>query len=190
MDNISLLQQIRSQRREKRRKQPFLPTLFARINGLVKAHALGEAFLRDLEAPAPPRGEDVAFDRRKSKAPYEPPLFSLSTEEEYRVTMAIITRVANPYLNFVNSPDEILLCEALFGQNPALPPERLARVHFEGLLLAEVAKTQVRRATAQLQRLQGRPDAGTADPSRLSSLRARVEELRGFILRLEEPGDR
>jgi hypothetical protein len=136
---MDLLQHLRSERAEKRKKQPFAATLFDRINDLVKAHALGESFLRDLEAPPHPLGEHVGFDRIKPKTPYEPPLFSLSTEEEYRVTMGIITRVANPYLNFVSSPDEILLCEALFGRNPALPPERLARVHFE-LLLAEAAK--------------------------------------------------
>jgi len=140
---MSLVQHIRRERAEKSKKEPFTPTLFDRINGLVKAHALGEAFLRDLEAPPHPPGEEVEFDRIKPKAPYEPPLFSLSTEDEYRVTMAIIRRVANPYLNFASSPDEILLCEALFSRNPALPPERLARVHFE-VLLAEAAKGNFR----------------------------------------------
>lgn len=140
---MDLLQHLRSERAEKRKKQRFEATLFDRINGLVKAYALGQAFLRDLEAPAHPLGDELRFDRIKPKTPYEPPLFSLSTEEEYRVTMAIITRVANPYLDFVNSPDEILLCGALFRQNPVLPPERLARFHFE-VLLAEAAKGSFR----------------------------------------------
>jgi len=162
---MDLLQHLRSERAEKRKKQRFAPTLFDRINGLVKAYALGEAFLRDLEAPAHSLEEDLRFDRVKPKAAYEPLLFSLSTQEEYRVTVAIINRVANPYLNFVSSPDEILLCDPLFRENPALPPERLARFHFEVLFLAEVAKKQLHHLTGQLGRPPGTRTPGTGDNS-------------------------
>ncbi len=140
---MDLLQHLRSERTEKRRKQRFAPTLFDRINGLVKTYGLGAAFLSSLDAVHEQfREKDLTFDKGRPKPVYDPPLFSLSTEEEYRVTMTIITRVANPYLNFVNSPEEILFCGPLFRQNPALPPERLTRCHFEELLQAEVAKEQ------------------------------------------------
>lgn len=188
---MDLLQHLRSERAERRRKQSLAPTLFDRINGLVKAYALGDTFLRNLEASAGPRWEeDLRFDRLKPKPPYEPPLFSLSTQEEYRVTMAIITRVANTYLNFVSSPDEVLLCGPLFRQNPVLPAERLARFHFEGLLLAEVAKRQIQRLTEQIHRLEGRQGLGTMDRPRLSLLQARLDGLRRFVAGLEEAGGR
>jgi hypothetical protein len=76
----------------------------------------------------------------KAKEPFEPPLFSLATETEYRITMAIVSKVGNPYLTFANSPDEILLCGPLFRLNPRLDPEQLSTRHFETLLLAELAK--------------------------------------------------
>ena len=186
---MKLLQHIRSERAEKKRKQSFGPTLFDRINGLVKEHALGEMFLSSLDAfQERLREEDLTADRVRPKRAYDPPLFSLSTEEEYRVTMAIIHKVGNPYLNFVNSPDEILLCGPLFRHNPSLPPETLARFHFEALLLAELARKQLHRLTEQVHRLLERQEAGRADGSQLSSLQAQIEGLRSFVACLEEPG--
>lgn len=183
------MEHLRSERAGKRRRQSFTPRLFDRINGLVKEFALGETFLKSLDTFADQlREEHLAFDRVKPKRPYEPPLFSLSTEEEYRVTLAIINRAANPYLNFVSSPDEILLCESLFRHNPSLPAERLARFHFEALLMAEIAKTHLLRLTEQIGCLRGMQAPGTADGSPLFLLQARCERLRMFVARLEEAG--
>ena len=185
------MQRFRSERAEKRRKQSFAPTLFDRINGLVKAYALDEAFLSSLDAfNERAREEDLTFDTVRPKPVYEFPLFSMSTQKEYRVTMAVIARVANPYLNFANSPEEILLCQLLFRHNPALPPKRLARSHFEGLLLAEVAKKHIHRLTEQMCSLEGKQDRGTADRSQLSLLQARLERLRAFVTGLEEASGR
>ncbi len=83
-------------------------------------------------------GEELTFDHGRQKEHFEPSLFSLSPEEEYRVTIAIMNKVNNPYLHFVNSPDEILLCEPLFRRNPSLGPDKLARYHFETLLINEL----------------------------------------------------
>lgn len=186
---MDLLQHLRHERAERRRKQSFAPSPFDRINGLVKEFALGETFLKSLDTFADqPWEEKLTFDRVKPKRPYEPPLFSLSTEEEYRVTLAIINRVANPYINFVSSPDEILLCESLFRHNPSLPAERLARFHFEALLMVEIAKTHLLRLTEQIGCLRGMQAPGTADGSPLSLLQARCEGLRRFVARLEEAG--
>lgn len=140
---MDLVKHIRSERAQKRIKQPFSRTLFDRISGLVKEYALGESFLRSLDHFTDHTfRENLKFNRVRAKEPFEPPLFSLLTEEEYHVTMAIINKVNNPYLHFVNSPDEILLSEPLFRCNPSLEPDKLARYHFETLLLDELAESE------------------------------------------------
>ncbi len=135
---MDLLRQIRTGRTEKRRKAPFRPALYTRVSGLVRRYRLDETFLRGLDRPgeASPEDERSAL-RLKRKAPDVPPLFSLSTEEEHRVTLAILARLKNPYLRYATSPDEILVCRSLFRQNPFLHPETLATHHFETLLLSE-----------------------------------------------------
>ncbi len=135
---MDLLRHIRTRRAERRTKAPFRPELYTRVSGLVRRYRLDEPFLRRLETPGkPPREDALAPMRLKRKEPYEPPLFSLSTEDEYRVTLAILTRVKSPYLQYATSPDEILICESLFRQNPSLHPETLVCHHFETLLLAK-----------------------------------------------------
>jgi hypothetical protein len=68
-------------------------------------------------------------------------LFSLVTESEYSLTLSIIGKVDNTYLQFAESPEEILLCGTLYGLNPTIGPEKLMRYHFETLLLHERAST-------------------------------------------------
>lgn len=75
--------------------------------------------------------------RPRRKEPLVPSLFTLSTPEEHRVTIAILARVSNPFLEYATSPDEVLLARELFRRNPSLSPETLACHHFETLLLAE-----------------------------------------------------
>jgi hypothetical protein len=145
MLSMDLVKHIKRERAQKKIKHPFRRTLFDKINGLVKQYALGESFLTRLDNFTDHLlKEDLRFNRVKAKEHFEPPLFSLSTEEEYRVTMAIMENVNNPYLHFVNSPDEILLCGPLYSCNPSLGPDKLARYHFETLLLGELAKEDVR----------------------------------------------
>lgn len=153
MLSMDLVKHIKSERAQKKIKQPFRRTLFNRISGLVKEYALGESFLRSLDnfTDNVLRGS-LPLNRPRAKEAFEPPLFSLSTEEQYRVTMAILEKVNNPYLYFVNSPDEILLCAPLFRRNPSLRPDKLARYHFEILLLGEL----------------GEQDAGDAEASNLN----------------------
>ena len=145
MLSVDLVKQIKSARVQKKVKQPVRRGLFERIGGLVKQYSLGENFLRKLDniAEGWPR-QNLKFDRGRAKEHFEPPLFSLLTEEEYRVTMEIMKKVNNPYLQFANSPDEILLCGPFFSRNPSLEPDQLARYHFEALLLRELANEDVR----------------------------------------------
>lgn len=188
---MDLRQHIRSGRADRRRKRDLTPSLFDRVSGLVKEFSLGEAFLRRLDEIPDELGEtDLKFDGAKPKPPYEPPLFSLCTESEYRVTMTIIGRLGNRYLEFVNSPDEILLCEPLFRQNPSLPPERLARFHFETLLLAEAAQKRLQGLGEQVQRLLDGPGSEQKENPQLPLLRARAQEVQRVLARLEEAGCR
>ncbi len=129
---------IRSARAARRARQPLQRSLFHRIHALVKAYRLGEEFLRALDAYTNGLWQEALESGGvKAKQPFEPPPFSLATEEEYRITTAIIEKVNNPYLRFANAPDEILLCSALYRCNPSLGPEELTRHHFETLLLRE-----------------------------------------------------
>lgn len=134
---MDLLRQIRTGRADRRTKAPFRRGLYTRISGLVRRYRLGEPFLRRLETcGGPPREDAPAGPGRKRKEPYDAPLFSLSTEHEHRVTLAILARVKSPYLWYATSPDEILVCDSLFRQDPSLGPETLLCHHFETLLSA------------------------------------------------------
>lgn len=173
---------VRRARAQRKAKLPFRRALYERISGLVKQYALGESFVRkldDVSAHLPK--ESLKLDALRPKEPFEPPLFSLLTEEEYRVTMEIIRKVESPYLHFVTSPDEILLCKPLFRLNPSLGPDLVARHHFETLFLAEVATREMQDVTEQVGKLRGRTDLGEHDRSQLASLEGRIRELRRFV---------
>lgn len=138
MTTDRLREHIRSAQAARRTHQPLQRPLFYRIHALVKAYRLGEEFLRALDAHVSgPRRAGLQPGVVKTKVSFEPPPFSLATEEEYRITTAIIEKVNNPYLPFANAPDEILVCSALYRRNPSLGPEELTRHHFETLLLRE-----------------------------------------------------
>ncbi len=186
---MDLLRHLRSQRAERRRKQTFQPSLFDRINALVKAHALDESFLRRLEASeSAPTEDDLVSDHLMRKEPFEPPLFSLSTEEQYRLTAAIIARLDNLYLGFVTSPDEILLCERLFRLNPSLPPDSLARHHFKALLLAETARKHIPQLTEEIQTMLDKGNLDEGDRSRLAALHQQIAGARRFVAGAEDAG--
>jgi len=186
---MELLRHIRSQRGSRRQKQAFHPSLFDRINGLVKTHALDEAFLRRLEASESSSPEDDAIlGGRTRKEPLELPPFSLSTEEQYRLTMAIIARVDNPYLTFVTAPDEILLCGRLFRLNPSLSPDILARHHFEALLLAEIARKHIPELAEEIQAMLNMGDLDEDDRSRLVAVQQHIAGGRRFVARVLNTG--
>ncbi len=183
----NLLQRIRTGRGEKRRKPAFRPTLYARISGLVRRHGLGEPFLRSLEKTGElPAENEVSAIRAKPKQHYEPPLFSLSTEEEYRVTQAILTRVRSPFLQHATSPDEILVCGSLFQQSPSLSPETLVCHHFETLLLAESARRQIGHLTERVQAILDKEHPGAQERARLTCLRESLAALRSFVASVED----
>jgi hypothetical protein len=166
---MELRKQIKAERDQQRAHLPFQGRLFDRINALVKAYGLDETFVAKLDDAGEPLLGSLTFGQLRTKASFQPPLFSLSTEPQYRVTMAILERVGNSYLHFVQSPDEILLCGPLFRRNPFLGPEQLTRYHFETLLLYGMAKEEVKTLT----------QAGEQIP------RDRLTQLEAFIARVE-----
>ena len=137
---MNLREQIQSDRAQKGRKRPFQRTLFARVSALVSEYGLDKTFLIGLDRSEDLFKENMGLNTVKGKKPFEPPLFSLVTEEQYRVATEIIAKVNCPYLEFVNAPDEILLCRFLFRRNPSLGADKLSGCHFETLLLGELAR--------------------------------------------------
>jgi hypothetical protein len=120
-------------------KRPWRPSQFTRISSIVKAYGLGETFLRTLEAPPESlTGAGRRFKAIKFKTALELPLFALATAEVYDLTTRIIREIDNPYLDYVQDPEEILLCRPLFHCNPHLDPEALNRFHFATLLGREL----------------------------------------------------
>jgi len=187
---MNLLQQIKSDRAQKKKKEPFRPTLFDRISGLVKEYRLEESFLEKLESPEDFLQEKEAeFARVRKKQPFRIPLFSLSEQKEYSLTLAILDKINNPYLEFAQSPEEIALSKLLFDLNPSFETEKLERYHFETLLLYERAKINIKELAEDIRREMG---PGVEKPLfeneglLQDSLEKRMEQLESFIAKVEE----
>ena len=187
---MNLLQQIKTDRAQKKKKQPLRPTLFHRISGLVKEYHLGESFLEKLTSPEDFLPEQkTEFAQVRKKQPFAIPLFSLLEHKEYILTLAIINRIKNPYLEFAQSPEEIALSKLLFELNSALGPEKLERYHFETLLLYERAKMMTRELTKDIRR---EMSPGLEKPFvekeglLQDSLEKRLEQLQNFMAKVEE----
>ena len=139
---MNLLTHIKRERKQQRKKKPLKRDVFNQIGGLVRWYGLKENFLDVLDKVEDYLSkEDLQYTRVRLKTPMERSLFSLVTENEYSLTMSIISKVDNSYLQFAESPEEILLCRPLFRLNPTIGPEKLMRYHFETLLLHERAST-------------------------------------------------
>jgi hypothetical protein len=173
---VDFLTEIRKDRQRKRKRQPFQPTLFARISAVVREHRLTEDFVAHLAAGESHLPLDVDRIIPGERQPLVVPLYALVTEEEYRVTRGILEKVSNPYLSYVQSPEDILFSGPLFARNPALRPEQLVRWPFETLLLSELAKEEVKRLLAH----EGR---GVSEV-----IRKRVERLEAFVASVENEG--
>jgi hypothetical protein len=177
-----LLKQLQSERARKRAKLPFKPALFGKIQALVQEYGLEEDFLGQIDELTDHRWlEKPKYDRIKVKKNLEVPLFALSTPEEYGLTLAIIEKVNNPYLPFANSPEEILVCNALFQCDPAIEPQKLASHHFHTLLLCCHAEVEVQVLT---QRLRGET-AGLVGASH-KSLQERLGQLQKFLTGVQD----
>ena len=125
----------------------------------------------------------------RKKVTFESPLFSLATAEEYHLTMAIISKVDNPYLQFAHSPEEILLSRPLYHLNPALNSEILKCCHFETLLMCERAKGLVSELSRQTsagrgkERKNGEDDRNEDKRLQLAALQERITKLQNYIVK-------
>jgi len=100
--------------------------------------------------------------------------------------MGIMERVGNPYLYFVQSPDEILLCGILFKRNPSIRSERLKHCHFETLLQCERAKEHLCELTKRIEEMSEGNNAMVKDKDPgIKVLQERIKELRDFITKVE-----
>jgi hypothetical protein len=170
---VDFLTEIRRDRLRKRKRQPFQPTLFARISAVVREYRLTEDFVTSLAGGESNLPLDVDRIIPGEREPLDIPLYALVTEDEYRVTRGILEKVANPYLSYVQSPEDIFFSGPLFARNSALPPEQLVRWPFQTLLLSELAKEEVKRLLAH---------EGTGVSA---VIRKRVERLEAFVASVE-----
>ena len=190
--SMDLLDNIRNCRARQKRKRPYKPTGFSRVSALVKKYGLGEDFLQLLDSPENWRPyKNMETSQVKLKDPFDFPLFSLSTKEEYALAEAIANKVDTPYLQFAHTPEEILLAAPLYEANPLLGPEDLQRYHFSTLLLYERAKMDLTHVNEHLTIMQTSSTPGDSgkisdkERLRLDSLQQRKQELRAFIAKVE-----
>ena len=190
---MDLLDKIKSERAQSKKKKPFQRTLFDKVNAVVRKYSLEESFLSKLEVPEDYVAEaKVEFARLRKKKPIEFPLFSLAAEREYRLTTAIMNKVDNPYLEFAQSPEELAISKTLFDLNPSLGADQLARYHFETLLLCEFAKKELKDLAKQANHSRMRTGAGSARESLIDknslqdSLEKRIEQLQSFVEKVED----
>ena len=190
---MDLLQKIKSERAQSKKKKPLRRTLFDKVNGVVRKYSLEESFLSKLEVPEDYVAEaKVEFAQLKKKKAIKFPLFSLSAEKEYRLTTAIMNKVDNPYLKFAQSPEEIVISKPLFDLNPSLGADQLERYHFETLLLCEHAKKEIKELAKQASDIRRRKGAGSVseslgdDGSLPDSLEKRIELLQSFVEKVED----
>jgi hypothetical protein len=144
MVSMDLAQSIRSGRARQKRKQDRARKVFNTVSCIVRGYKLGEDFLESLE------NTDSYFSKRriepdqvKGKKVLELPPFSLVSQDEYRIIMAIIGKLDNPYLQFAHSPEEMLLSTPLYEANPSLTSQDLLHYDFETLLLSRCGKEEL-----------------------------------------------
>jgi hypothetical protein len=189
---MNLLEHIKHKRTRKRKKQLFEREVFTKISTLVRWYGLDENFLKKLDnAEDYPPSEKMDFVRVRTKKPFEFPLFSLCSWDEYDLTQALLRKVNNPYLSFAHSPEEILLSGILYHMNAELRPEELRRYHFETLLLYEHAKKYLKDIANQAAEIGKTIDTGCETEnienkkSQCGSLTEHIKMLHNFITKVE-----
>lgn len=192
---MNLLQHIKSERIQQGEKQSFEREIYTKISTLVRKYCLGTRFLKKLDDTDDySAGENLEFLQVKTKRPFEFPLFSLSTQNEYNFTMSIISKVNNSYLTFAHSPEEILLCVPLHQMNPSLRPEKLLRYDYKTLVQYEFAKKHVRDLMEQsvnTNKKNGTDSKTEKDEnysSQITTVQEQIQRLQNFIAKVEDAG--
>jgi hypothetical protein len=132
---MDLKDSLRQDRARGKVKEPFSPSLFSHVGGLVRRHHLGLDFCRLIESMTAAGAVTLARRRlAEGKPRYETPLFFLATSAEYLVIQEILAGLDTPFLAFAHCPEEILLSKTLWQRRPGLNPEELTSRHFAALL--------------------------------------------------------
>lgn len=143
--STQLLERIRKDRGQRKVKQTLKSTRFARIGWIVREYALGMEILTEADRfIGTSLRQKLAIPRVRMKKRFAPPPFVVLTKEEYAIATSIMKKIDNPYLDFVSSPEEVVLAGPLYRRNPSLSIARLHQYHFETLLLYELAREEVR----------------------------------------------
>ncbi|MGD2149200.1 MAG: hypothetical protein PVJ20_00730 [Desulfobacterales bacterium] len=189
---MDLLEHIRHKRTRKRKKQIFEREVFTQISAMVRWYGLNESFLKKLDNVEDfPSLEKMDFIRVRTKKPVDFPLFSLSPQDEYDLTRAILRKVNNSYVSFAHSPEEILLSGILYRMNAELRPEQLRRYDFETLLMVEHAKKVLKDSANQAARIGKTIDTGcekeNIEDEKLpcGTLTEHIKMLQNFITKIE-----
>ena len=189
---MTLLEHIRHKRTRKRKKQLFEREVFTKISALVRWYGLDENFLKKFDNVEDyPPGEKMDFIRVRTKKPFDFPLFSLSSRDEYDLTRALLRKVNNPYLSFAHSPEEILLSGILYHMNAELRPEEFRRYDFETLLFYEHAKKYLKDLANQTAEIGKTIDIGCETEnienkkSQCGTLTEHIKMLHNFITKVE-----
>jgi hypothetical protein len=141
---MDLLKDIIRRRDKQKEKQIIERNAYHQVSCIVKQYRLDVEFLSLLDRPHSPHvGHLPETPGPRLKATMDCPPFSLTTESEYELTMSIISKIGNPYLQYAHSPDEILLSRPLYRLNGAIPVERLMRFHYETLLNYERTRSRI-----------------------------------------------
>jgi len=189
---MDLLEHIRHKRTRKRKKQIFEREVFTQISAMVRWYGLNESFLKKLDNVEDfPSLEKMDFIRVRTKKPVDFPLFSLSPQDEYDLTRAILRKANNSYVSFAHSPEEILLSGILYRMNAELRPEQLRRYDFETLLMVEHAKKVLKDSANQAARIGKTIDTGceteNIEDKKLpcGTLTEHIKMLHNFITKIE-----
>lgn len=189
---MDLLEHIRHKRTRKRKKQIFEREVFTQISAMVRWYGLDESFLIKLDNVEDyPSVEKMDFIRIKTKKPFDFPLFSLSSRDEYDLTRAILRKMNNSYVSFAHSPEEILLSGILYRMNAELRPEELRRYDFETLLMVEHAKKVLKDSGNQAAKISKTIDTDCETKnienkkSPCGTLTEHIKMLHNFITKIE-----
>lgn len=192
---MNLLRNIKNERIQQGEKQPFERGIYTKISSLVRKYCLGTVFLNKLDDNDNySAGENIEVLQVRTKKPFEFPLFSLSTQHEHNLTLSIIGKVNNPYLKFVHSPDEILICVPLHQMNPFLRPEKLIRYDYKTLVQYEFVKKHVRDLMKQLadankkNGTDSKTEKDENERSQIAAVQEQIQNLQNFIAKVEEKG--
>jgi hypothetical protein len=157
-----------------RPKEPFSRTAFTVVAALVRKHNLDENFVARLKDFSLPGAEWLRSCEFQIKRPFEPPLFPLVSEPEYRLVQEILSAADSPYLRFAQCPEELLLAKQLCRLNPELDPSVLARAHFRTLLAREIVRHEI-QALGRL------PAAGDDSQGQLAVCESLLQRLNALI---------